>query len=295
MNLFNQTMMPHLFAGDISELAPSEHARLIFLLVAFGIVFLFETAVPLFNFGKDHLRHTIRNLAITAIFVGVNLLVAPISPFVTGVVTHARFGLSYWLGFGALGQLALGLAGLDLFAYFAHLTMHEFGWLWRFHRMHHSDAEVDVTTAFREHPGETAWRIGWHLAGVVAFGVPLWMLVIYLTLSAFNAQLEHANIRIPATMDRWLRVLYVTPNMHKVHHSRTQPETDMNYSNLLSLWDRLGRTYSRGPQFDELRYGLDSFDHDEMQSVRGMLRMPFVNSWGNGPVAIDAIPVRKVA
>lgn len=274
--------------ANLNALIPSDHARLLFLLAAFAIVFVFEAEFPLFCYGAGHAANAVRNLVITAIFLGVNLLVAPISPWATRFVTQAHFGLSYWFGLSPLGQLIVGIAGLDLFAYVAHVTLH-FGWLWRFHRMHHSDNKVDVTTAFREHPGETLWRIGWHMAGVFAFGTPLWILVTYLTLSAFNAQLEHANLRLPDKLDHWLRLVYVTPNMHKVHHSRRQPETDMNYSNLLSIWDRLGRTYNSGPRFDELHYGLDGFDDREKQSLAGLLKMPFVGPWRVGSaIATDA-------
>jgi sterol desaturase/sphingolipid hydroxylase (fatty acid hydroxylase superfamily) len=260
---------------------PSDASRIAFLLIAFAVVFLFEAAFPLFSYGRGHwLRHFVRNFILTAIFLGMNFLLSPISPFAVSLVTDAKFGLSYWLGLPPAAQLLVGIAGLDLFAYFAHLTMHKIAWLWLFHRVHHSDNEIDVSTAFREHPGETLWRVGWHIAGVVVFGTPMWVLLTYLTLSALNAQFEHANIRLPATLDRWLRLLFVTPNMHKVHHSRHLPETDMNYSNLLSIWDRLGRSYSHGPNFAEMHYGLDGFDDQDKQSVGGLLKMPFMKSWG---------------
>lgn len=260
---------------------PSIGSRLAFLLTVFAIVFLFEVAFPLFDYKTgDRIRNIVRNVAITTIFLGVNFLLHPISPFAAKLSGDAQFGLSYWFGLAPAGQLVLGIIGLDLFAYFAHVTMHKLRWMWRFHRMHHSDGLVDVTTAFREHPGETLWRVGWHIAGVFAFGTPAWVLVTYLTLSALNAQLEHANIRLPERLDRWLRILFVTPNMHKVHHSRDQPETDSNYSNLLSIWDRLGGTYNRGPAFGELHYGLDGFDGEDKQSLRGLLKMPFMSSWG---------------
>jgi sterol desaturase/sphingolipid hydroxylase (fatty acid hydroxylase superfamily) len=258
---------------------PSNGSRIAFLLIA--VILLLEAAFPLFSRARGRLLwHSVRNLVLTAIFLGMNFLVSPISPFATGLVTEARFGLSYWLGLPPAWQLLVGIVGLDLFAYFAHVTMHKIAWLWRFHRVHHSDNEVDVTTAFREHPGETLWRVGWHVAAVVVFGTPMWVLVTYLTLSALNAQFEHANIRLPATLDRWLRLLFVTPNMHKAHHSRHLPETDMNYSNLLSIWDRLGRSYSQGPHFADMHYGLDGFDDQEKQSVGGLLKMPFMKSWG---------------
>jgi sterol desaturase/sphingolipid hydroxylase (fatty acid hydroxylase superfamily) len=260
---------------------PSIGSRVAFLLIVFAIVFVFEIAFPLFAYKRGaQLRNIGRNLGITVIFLAVNLLLHPISPLATQLSLDARFGLSYWLGLSPWGQLVLGIVGLDLFAYFAHVTMHKLGWMWLFHRMHHSDAMVDVTTAFREHPGETLWRVSWHIAGVFVFGTPAWVLVTYLTLSALNAQLEHANIRLPERLDWWLRLLFVTPNMHKMHHSRYQPETDSNYSNLLSIWDRLGRTYNCGPSFAELRYGLDGFDDREKQSLSGLLKMPLMSNWG---------------
>jgi len=285
----------HPGAGEaVTSELPSSSARLAFLFTAFALVMLFEAAFPLFNYGRDaRLKNIGRNFAITAIFLGVHLLLNPLSPWAAQTALNAQFGLSYWLGLSSVGQLLVGIVGLDLFAYFAHVSMHKLGWMWRFHRMHHADRFVDVTTAFREHPGETLWRIGWSLAGVFVFGVPAWVLVTYLTLSALNAQFEHANIRLPERLDRWLRVLFVTPNMHKMHHSRHQPETDSNYSNLLSIWDRLGGTYHRGPRFAELRYGLDEFDDAEKQSLSGLLKMPFMRDWGHASAPRDDETARR--
>jgi sterol desaturase/sphingolipid hydroxylase (fatty acid hydroxylase superfamily) len=278
--------------GQVAAGEPSVSSRLAFLIVTFAIVFAFEAGVPLFAYRRrDRARNIGRNLAITGLFLGVNLLLHPLSPQAAKLALDARVGLSHWLGLSPLGQLILGIVGLDLFAYLAHVTLHKFGWMWRFHRMHHSDRFVDVTTAFREHPGETLWRMAWHIAGVFAFGTPAWALVAYLTLSALNAQLEHANIRLPERLDWWLRLLFVTPNMHKVHHSRLQPETDSNYSNLLSIWDRLGRTYDGGPHFAELHYGLDGFDDENKQSLAGLLKMPFISGWGK----VDARPTENTA
>src|SRR6202012_4560624 len=142
--------LPNFDAFHISWM--SNGSRLTFLLATFAVVFAFELALPLFSRARgDMMSHAVRNLALSAVFLGVNLLLSPLSPFATGFVSSAQFGLSYWLGLPPLGQLVLGIIGLDLFAYIAHLTMHKIPALWRFHRVHHSDAEVDVTTAFREH------------------------------------------------------------------------------------------------------------------------------------------------
>ena len=173
----------------------------------------------------------------------------------------------------AWAKVIAGIIALDLFAYVAHVLLHKTPFAWRFHRVHHSDEAVDVTTAFRQHPGETIWRVLWQLPAIVLLGLPLWIVAVYLTISAANAQLEHANIRVPETLDRRLRLLFVTPNMHKVHHSRLQPETDSNYANIFSVWDRLFGTYTRSVDFETLRYGLD--DIADRETFARLLRMPF--------------------
>ena len=101
--------------------------------------------------------------------------------------------------------------------------------------------------------------------------------MVYLVLSGLNAELEHANIRLNFRIDRVLRLLVVTPNMHKVHHSRDQRETDSNYSNIFSFWDRIFGTYTSAVDFRTLNYGLDGFDVKERQTFSGLLKMPFVH------------------
>jgi len=149
-------------------------------------------------------------------------------------------------------------------------------WLgWQFHRVHHSDYEVNVTTAFRQHPGETVWRVLWHALAVAVFGLPMWVVLVYLVISTVNAQLEHANTSYPAAIDRVLRLILVTPDMHKVHHSREQIQTDTNYANIFSIWDRIFRTYTPTVDFSKLRYGLDDFDIAKKQKITALLAVPF--------------------
>jgi sterol desaturase/sphingolipid hydroxylase (fatty acid hydroxylase superfamily) len=172
---------------------------------------------------------------------------------------------------------SLGVMALDLFTYVAHVLMHK-SWLgWQFHRVHHSDKEVNVTTAFRQHPGETVWRILWYVSAVAIFGIPLWTVMLYQVVSALNAQLEHTNISVFTPVDRLVRLVFVSPNMHKVHHSREQSETDSNYSNIFSIWDRIFGTYTATVDFDRLRYGLNGFDDREKQTLPALLKLPFIN------------------
>jgi sterol desaturase/sphingolipid hydroxylase (fatty acid hydroxylase superfamily) len=211
------------------------------------------------------------------ILVLTNLALSFGSAYVAGFTVRKGVGVFSLFGLSAWTQAVLGVVALDLFAYFAHVLLRK-SWLgWQFHRVHHSERAVDVTTAFRQHPGETVWRMLWQLAAVLVFGIPLWVVIIYLVVSALNAQMEHANIRLNGSVDRLLRLLIVTPHMHKVHHSRDQRETDSNYANIFSFWDRLFGTYTAEIDFRRLHYGLDGFDAQEMQTLRGLLKMPFMN------------------
>ena len=107
--------------------------------------------------------------------------------------------------------------------------------------------------------------------------VPLSFFVVYLIISTLNAQLEHTNIKLFAPLDRVLKLLIVTPNMHKVHHSRDQIETDSNYSNIFSIWDRIFGTYTATVDFSRLRYGLDGFDDRKKQTLPALLKLPFLH------------------
>jgi len=254
----------------------SEQARLSSLILLCAILWTLESIVPLYRYGRDRLPHALPNAALALLLILMNLALSVATAWLAAFADSNGIGFFFLLELPPALKLILGVAALDFFGYLAHLALHK-SWLgWQFHRVHHSEKVVDVTTAFRQHPGETVWRILWQLAAVAVFGLPLWVIVIYLTLSALNAQLEHANVRLGDRADRALRLLVVTPNMHKAHHSRRQVETDTNYSNIFSFWDRLCGTYTPRVDFDALRYGLDGFDGPERQTLRSLLKLPFV-------------------
>ncbi|HEV7243257.1 MAG TPA: sterol desaturase family protein [Thermoanaerobaculia bacterium] len=237
--------------------------RILVLVASCAVLWSLESVVPLYRYRKDRLRRALPNVALTVLVLLMNLALS----FATATV--ATSAKATWL------KVVIGIVALDFFAYLAHVTLHKLPLGWRFHRVHHCEEEVDVTTAFRQHPGETVWRVLWQLPAIVIFGVPLWAVVVYLTISSLNAQLEHANVRVPERLDRMLRLLFVTPNMHKVHHSRQQTETDTNYANIFSVWDRLFGTYTRRVDFETLRYGLGDVDDHAARSFRGLMAMPF--------------------
>jgi sterol desaturase/sphingolipid hydroxylase (fatty acid hydroxylase superfamily) len=254
----------------------SEQSRLLILIFVCALLWSLESLIPLSRYANERFRRSLPNIGLTVALVLTNLLLSFASARVAGFAQTNQFGLLFLFKLSPWVVLIVGITALDLFAYLAHVLLHK-SWLgWQFHRVHHSDGDVNVTTAFRQHPGETVWRMFWQVLAVVVFGLPLSVVAVYLTISALNAQLEHANIKVNGTLDRWLRLIVVTPNMHKVHHSREQHETDTNYSNIFSVWDRMFRTYTATVDFRTLRYGLDGFDDRKQQTLPALLKLPFL-------------------
>lgn len=245
----------------------SEPVRVALLIAGCAVLWSLESIIPLYSAGANRMRRALPNVGLTVLLLVTNLVLSFAAAWAS-TVSQRQTQMPVWL------HALAGIAALDLFAYVAHVLLHRMPFAWRFHRVHHTDEAVNVTTAFRQHPGETVWRVLWQLPAIVLFGLPLWIVVVYLTVSAANAQLEHANIRVPEPLDRWLRVLFVTPNMHKVHHSRLQSETDSNYANIFSVWDRAFGTYTSRVDFSALRYGLD--DAGDRATFLRLLRMPFL-------------------
>lgn len=165
---------------------------------------------------------------------------------------------------------------LDLAMYALHRALHEVRWLWPLHRVHHSDVEFDVTTGLRFHPGELLLSQLFRLGLVMLLGAAQTAVLAYeLVLAAFLL-FQHANVRVPALLERVLRSLLVTPDMHRTHHSAHRDETDSNYGFVLSLWDRLFRSYTRigrdAPR--QMRIGLPEFRVPEQQTLRALLAQP---------------------
>jgi sterol desaturase/sphingolipid hydroxylase (fatty acid hydroxylase superfamily) len=159
--------------------------------------------------------------------------------------------------------------------YVWHRANHTVPLLWRFHRMHHADDTMDVTTATRFHPGEHVGSGLLRLALIPLAGLGITELLAYDTLVVAVTMLHHADVSL-GHWDRPLSWLVVTPNLHKVHHSWLRPETDSNYATVLSVWDRLGRSRRVRPDPGGIVFGLEEFGGDRWQTVGGMLKTPFV-------------------
>lgn len=243
------------------------------LFLAFFVLYGLEFFFPLVRRKSRHLASNILSAGVLSL---INLSFASITFITAAVVEQNKLGVFQHVSASAAIQILVSIIFFDFWAgYLVHFLLHRFGWLWQLHSVHHSDDLVDVTTTFRQHPGESIIRIVFHLSGIVILGIPVWILLIYLTLSTIHAQLEHANIKLPAKADRVLQYVFVTPNMHKIHHSRYQHETDSNYSNILSIWDRLFRTFRVRRDYQSIDYGLDYLENGRHYSFFELIKLPF--------------------
>ncbi len=234
-----------------------------------------ETAIPLHARGRWHRAHLGPNLALTFLTFATNsLLNAALVMTLMGLDANG-FGLLRTLPLPSLAVGALGVVMLDFSFYVAHVAMHKIPWFWRVHRVHHSDPALDVTTTIRQHPGESLIRYAFLGVFAIALGVGPVAFGVYRVWSALNGLLEHANLRAPRRLDQLLSLVTTWPHMHKVHHSRAPQETDSNYSNIFSLWDRLFLTFTPSLRGENIDYGLEGFDDRAAQTTAGLLAMPF--------------------
>jgi sterol desaturase/sphingolipid hydroxylase (fatty acid hydroxylase superfamily) len=249
-------------------------ARLITFIVVFcGMLALVELWIPLFASSERAKGRNSANLGLTAFTFAVNWALD--SGAAIFALSLGGKGALRGVGMPAWAWIAISVVVLDLAAYLAHVTMHKSPLLWRVHRVHHSDPFVDVTTAFRQHPFEGVWRFLWSLAPIWLLGIPAAAVVAYRALSAGNALLEHANIRLWPRFDGALTNVFVSPNMHKVHDSQAQQQTDSNYGNIFSIFDRLFRTFRPADEALQVTYGLDDISVEEGKSIVRLVKLPF--------------------
>jgi sterol desaturase/sphingolipid hydroxylase (fatty acid hydroxylase superfamily) len=258
------------------ETIPSSHRSLI---LVGGITFfwLLEGALPLFLFNYKKWKHAIPNLFFTATTVIINFSLAFLLLFTADWVQTNNFGIINWMPEMPLWlYILLGVVLLDFFgAYLAHYTEHKIKPLWMIHLVHHSDHKVDTTTANRHHPLESVIRFGFTLFGVLVVGAPIAIVMIYQSMSLIFTQFNHANIKIPKSVDKLLSYVIVSPDMHKVHHHNLLPYTDANYGNIFSIWDRLLGTYMHLDR-EKIVYGVDTFpDEKTNSSLKELLKQPF--------------------
>ena len=176
-------------------------------------------------------------------------------------------------------KIILAIILLDGAIYAQHVATHKIPLLWRLHKVHHADRDIDVTTGARFHPIEILISMLYKIVVVIALGAPAVAVFIFEVILNASAMFNHANWKMPQPLDKVLRLLIVTPDMHRVHHSVIHGETDSNYGFFLSVWDRLFGTYIPQPKagHDEMVIGLDTLQSPDPGTLIWSLTAPFQN------------------
>jgi sterol desaturase/sphingolipid hydroxylase (fatty acid hydroxylase superfamily) len=260
--------------------------RLSIFVGAFAVLAAAEAVWPrrVLVFGR---ARWIANLALSVLntaLLRVSFLAVPaLGVLAASYGEGAGLGLLPALGVSGLPAALVGLLMLDLAIYAQHIAFHFVPALWRLHRVHHADPEIDVSTGIRFHPVEIVVSQVWKIAVVLLLGVPaVAVLAFEIALNA-TSMFSHANLRLPAAVDTVLRWAIVTPDMHRIHHSVVVEETNSNFGFNLSLWDRVFGTYRREPSGEQTKMpiGLQSYRGEAPTQFLWLLRFPFVR----GPLA----------
>ena len=254
---------------------PTTH-RTFLLVGGLTLFWLIESAVPLFKLKYNKWKHALINIFFTLTTVIINFLFAFILVKSSDWVVTNNFGIIQWIEMPIWLYAIVGLLLLDLIgAWLVHYVEHHVKWMWKFHLIHHTDQNVDTTTANRHHPGESVFRFVFTTSAVLIVGAPMWMVFLYQTLSLVFTQFNHSNVKMPDWLDNMLALVICSPNMHRVHHHYRMPYTDSNYGNIFSFWDRIFGTYIKADN-KKLKYGVDTYmEQKDANDLATLLKIPF--------------------
>ncbi len=245
---------------------------IVFLLFSF---YLAETFIPYLTKHQNRARHARRNITLVLIAVVTSALTAAWLTWWLSVIQKNHWGLLNMLGTGKITAALVGVLLIDLTDYPYHLITHKIPLLWRYHRVHHSDHELDSTSSMRFHPFEVLAQGAWQTCTFVLLGIPFAALVLYFTIYTPLLFIQHSNIKFPAWVEKPLTYIFSMSAFHKIHHTDEQYYTDSNYGDIFTFWDRIFGTYRNPANLENLKWGLKEFKHDEHQTVVSQLLLPF--------------------
>jgi len=260
--------------------------RLTVFLTILAIMALAEWMAPKRNLRQGRKRWP-ANLAIVVLDALIVRLVLPAGAIAAALwAEELHFGLFHWLEWSDAITVLGAVILLDLAIYGQHILFHALPVLWRLHLVHHADRDIDVTTGLRFHPIEIILSMLVKISIVIVLGAPVLAVMIFEVILNAMAMFNHANVRLPVKLDAGLRLLVITPDVHRIHHSIIKDETNSNYGFNLSIWDRLFGTYRAQPQagHDKMSIGLEHLQDAPTHHLGFMLRLPFGSYIGQYPI-----------
>jgi sterol desaturase/sphingolipid hydroxylase (fatty acid hydroxylase superfamily) len=260
-------------------LANEPGLRLGAFLGVFAVMALWELSAPRRRLSASRWQRWTSNLGILAVDALMLRLLLPAAAVSTAILAREEgWGLFNAVPLPAWTAVLASILVLDLAIYGQHIVFHKVPLLWRLHRVHHTDIDFDATSGVRFHPFEIALSLVFKIAVIATLGAPAVAVLAFEVLLNASSLFNHANVRIPPGVDRILRRVIVTPDMHRVHHSVHRDETDSNFGFNLALWDRLFGTYRDQPREGHLgmTIGLAAFRSSQERRLPRLLVQPFV-------------------
>jgi|GEM_PF-294988 len=240
-----------------------------------AVLWALEGVAPALHGPRAGLAQRARHLVLGLVNATLGLAIAAIMLAAHRALEQTGFGTLRWLPLHFWSRALVALILLDLWGYTCHVLMHRVPVLWRVHAVHHHADRLEATVAMRFHAVEILLQGVSTMALVSVLGLGIEHVALYNLVLLPVSLFHHSDVRVPRRLDRALRLVIVTPSLHWLHHSRWQPETDSNYSPVLSVWDRLFGTFRTRSKPEAVELGLDGFSRDEVSTVRGMLATPF--------------------
>jgi sterol desaturase/sphingolipid hydroxylase (fatty acid hydroxylase superfamily) len=254
--------------------------RLAFFFGVLGIIALWEVITPRRALSVSKGVRWMNNLGIVVLNTVILRLIFPAAAVGMAALAETQnWGMLHYLQVPLWLAVIVSVIIMDAVIYFQHVLVHAVPILWRLHRVHHADLDFDVTTGSRFHPIEIIFSMLIKFAAIVLLGPPIVAVVIFEVLLNATSMFNHGNVRIPRSVDRLLRWFIVTPDMHRVHHSVEDDETNSNFGFNLPWWDRLFGTYRNQPRagHEQMIIGINTFrDRPHCTWLPGMLALPFI-------------------
>ena len=261
----------------------------------FAVLAFWEVLSPRRDMLIGRARRWPSNLGILVLDAVLVRLLIPVAAVGMAVIAAQHgWGLLNITPWPAWLEVLVGFLALDLAIYAQHVAFHKVSLLWRLHRMHHADLDIDVSTGLRFHPIEIILSMLIKIAVVVLIGVPAISVIAFEVVLNATSMFNHSNAAMPAWLDRVVRLIVVTPDMHRVHHSVLRHETDSNFGFNLPWWDRLFGTYRPQPEAGHARMtiGLPIFRDPRELRLDRLITQPFRND-ESAPATLPAIDGEK--
>jgi sterol desaturase/sphingolipid hydroxylase (fatty acid hydroxylase superfamily) len=252
------------------------------LVIVFIILFILEKKFQLRRRVQSRWKRIFINFIVSIpSFALLRFLFIPVMVWLAFKNQHWHFGLNYLYNATAWIKFVIAFILLDYSNYIWHILLHKLPFMWRFHLVHHTDLDLDVTTAFRFHFGELIASVFFRGAAVIIIGASPLVVIVYEIAFEAATEFHHSNMKLPFRFEKILNLLFVTPRMHGIHHSMVKRETDSNFSIIFSFWDRIHHTVRLNVRQDEIVIGVPVYPDKNELTIGNLLKLPFtrIRKW----------------